>query len=109
MGLSEHDFMVEQYYKHPDRAGLEDVVISAREVMMRRPGNPNVLGVVDNVMFCKKGDLYLLEHKSALYPSPQCEAKALVQLTTARMHFYEYLGLLGTMLYSHGYRVEEVE
>jgi hypothetical protein len=106
--MSEHDWRVDELWKHPDRAGLEDIVISAKEVMMMRTHEHNLIGCVDNVYFSKRGDLYLLEHKSNEQPRFSGEAYAMVQLTRARLHFYEYLGLLGTMLYSHGETVEEV-
>jgi hypothetical protein len=105
---SDHDRRVEELYLNPERAGLEDVVISAKEVAMRLPGNSNLFGCVDCVYFDKRGDLYLLEHKSNGQPTFGSEAYALVQLTRARLHFYEYLGLLGEMLYSHGEEVEVV-
>jgi len=101
-----HDDGVRGLWLHPERAGLEDVVVSAMEVRMLR--GTNEIGCVDNVYFTKDGGLYLLEHKSNENPNHKLESRALVQLTTARMFFYEYMSLLGTMIYSHGDVVEVI-
>lgn len=107
MTKSKHDEGVRQLWLRPERAGLEDVVISAKEVRMLR--RDRQIGAVDNVYWTKNGDLYLLEHKSNPHPPAKTDAYALVQLTRARLHFYEYLSMLGTMLYSRGDDVEVIE
>jgi hypothetical protein len=107
MGYDKHDGRVRELWIHPEQAGLEGVVLSAREVRMIRDNQ--LIGEVDNVYWTKNGSLYLLEHKCNGHPSPRLEAHAMVQLTRARLHFYEYLSTLGVMLYSHGEIVEVIE